>query len=223
LYEILVSYDIFKNPFNKISFLINTFDNIFIPSSLFDEKYKNYYCQYYHPIESSFIEICADSLLSLNMVNLYYLNKNLKEVINKMFNKADIFHSSTTLITGLFSMFKNNINEYTAFINLGVNYFNLIVIGQEGLIFFNSFKYKNPDDVLYHTLFVFEQFKLKQQTTPLYLAGEIDTNSEFYELLYKYIGKLHLLERNKEFDYSYVLDTVKEHLYFSAFNKELCA
>lgn len=222
LLDLISDNEIFSYNFLKTTFLIRNQGSTIIPFSIYDENYKASYMLYNNPNEAGYI-INSDILSSLNIVNLYNLQISLKEAINTYNSNAQILHSSTSLIKGLFSMFKNKINETSAFIHIGQTYFDMVVISQQGeLLFYNSFKFKNADDLVYYVLFAFEQLKLKPVASPLYLLGEIEIDSQIFERLYKYIGKIYFLERNNEFKYSYILDIFKEHYYFSLFNKELC-
>lgn len=222
LQDFIITNEFFSYNFNNITFLIRGQGCTIVPLSIYDENFKSEYMSYNTPTESGFI-IESDILQSLNIVNLYNLQRSLKEAITTYKADARILHSSSSLIKGLFSMFKNKISETSAFIHIAQTYFDMVVISQDGqLLFYNSFKYKNAEDLVYYVLFAFEQLKLKPVSSPLFLLGEVDIDSQIFERLYKYIGKINFLGRNKEFNYSYVLDIIKEHFYYSLFNKELC-
>jgi hypothetical protein len=213
--------DLLKNQFKNTTFLIRTQGCTLVPLNIYNQKYQSSYIEFNNPLEPEFI-VNSDILQSINLVNIYKIQTDLKNAVLDFNPHARILHSSSALIKGLFSIFKNKMSETTAFVNISSAYFDMIIISTEGLVFYNSFKYKTAEDLLYYVLFVFEQLKLKPLLTPLYLSGDIETDSLIFELLYKYIGKLYILKHNTALKYSYALDTIQEHYYFSLFNSELC-
>jgi hypothetical protein len=64
----------------------------------------------------------------------------------------------------------------------------------------------------------FEQLQLNPEKEEVYLIGEIEKTSPIYTTLLKYIRTLKLSERNDGADYSYQLQTLPKHFYFTLFN-----
>jgi hypothetical protein len=64
--------------------------------------------------------------------------------------------------------------------------FYLLLYSDQKLLAINSFSWFNSSDVLFYTLSLLKQFTLNPASTTLFLAGEINTNSDRYIELTKY-------------------------------------
>ena len=62
--------------------------------------------------------------------------------------------------------------------------------------FYNSFQYKNKEDLLYYILLVYKMLELDTNSYPLILSGMIEKESEIYHLLYQYIRNVYIEECN---------------------------
>lgn len=58
--------------------------------------------------------------------------------------------------------------------------------------YFNTFKYKNKDDLLYFTLLVYKMLELAPETYPLSISGLVEKKSEVFMLLYQYIRNIYI-------------------------------
>jgi len=70
------------------------------------------------------------------------------------------------------------------------NHFEIIVLQENKLLFFNSFEYQTPQDFIYYVLFVYEQLKLDTNNDTLHVFGMIDNQSDLYALAYTYIKNI---------------------------------
>jgi hypothetical protein len=91
----------------------------------------------------------------------------------------------------------------------------LFYFSEGRLVFANSFKIATPKDVLYFTLLVYDQFKLSQETCPLWLGGNINAASESYIQLFKYIHYIQLLPPNRGFNPGPKISQLPSTLYFA--------
>jgi hypothetical protein len=74
------------------------------------------------------------------------------------------------------------------YLHLHPNHLQLAAFESTNLLFFNSFKYDTPADVLYYTLLVYQQLQWDPATIHLSISGEILQNSEIYKQLTQFIG-----------------------------------
>jgi hypothetical protein len=56
----------------------------------------------------------------------------------------------------------------------------------------NSFEFTTKEDLLYFTLFAFEQLKIETEKVEVQLYGDITKGDEYFNLLYEYIRNLSL-------------------------------
>ncbi len=62
--------------------------------------------------------------------------------------------------------------------------------------YYNSFHYKNKEDLLYYIMLVYKMLNLQTDSYPLILSGMIEKESEIYHLLYQYIRNVYIEECN---------------------------
>jgi hypothetical protein len=117
---------------------------------------------------------------------------NINNFFIDQFGTFDYKHATTILVSKLLIGSKNN-PEKKVVVHINSGHFEIIVVQNQKLLFFNSFEYTTPEDFLYYILFTAEQLDLNPEEFPLELIGKIDTESEYYQLAYKYIRNVSLL------------------------------
>ena len=90
------------------------------------------------------------------------------------------------------------------------------------LLFQNKFSIISEIDVLYYTLFLYEQLKLDTEKTELYLFGNIEKEDRIYSVLYDYIRNIQFGELSDNLTFSKELDDISKHQYFVLFSQLLC-
>ena len=89
-------------------------------------------------------------------------------------------------------------------VNFNMGHFEIVVLQNQKLLFFNSFDYKTPEDFLYYLLFTAEQLNMNPENFQLELLGTITQEDDFYQLAYKYIRNIDFfdvseLQKNNDF------------------------
>ena len=80
------------------------------------------------------------------------------------------------------------------FVHINTGHIEIIVVQNQKLLLFNSFDYNTPEDFLYYILFTAEQLNLNPENFPLELIGNINTESEYFKIAYKYIRNVSLID-----------------------------
>ena len=81
---------------------------------------------------------------------------------------------------------KNN-SEKQFFVNVAETSFDIVVIENSKLLFYNSFSYNTQEDFIYYILFTAEQLKLNPEKFLLYFIGDVEKDSEIYHITYQYV------------------------------------
>ena len=79
---------------------------------------------------------------------------------------------------------------YSIFMNIRGNDAQIVVYDLRRLVFYNTFEFNKPADLLYFVLLVFEQFRMNPEQVPLQVTGALLKDSAHYNLLYKYIQNI---------------------------------
>lgn len=221
LQEVAENIPWIRQPFASVCIMIENNRSTLIPSLLFDPSEKQTYLDFIHEKDDT-TETLFDRLPQLDMVNVYGASANLLEAGLQVFPGAKTFHHSTALIYSICLNFKNRLSRGKAFIYVRESDFDLLIFDGKQLNYFNSFHLMVPGDLIYYVIFVMEQLGLNPEETEVALMGNIDRDSEIYELLYRYIRNIEFVKRNTSFKYSYVFNEIPAHYFYPLFNIRLC-
>lgn len=163
----------------------------------------------------------SDKIRTIDAVNIYTISKKMSDVISTKFPAAETRHFSTSLIENLITRNKNN-EERQVFLHVQPSHFEVIVIRGKSLLFYNSFFFKAPEDLIYFLLNVFEQLQLNPETVQVNLLGEIEKRSGIYNYLNKYIRFVEFGTRPDNVNFSYGFHEIPAHYYYSLFSLVSC-
>jgi len=102
------------------------------------------------------------------------------------FGSFEYKHANTILVTKLLDVSKNN-DERKMFIHKSESHFEIVVIQNQKLLFFNSFDYNTPEDFIYYILFTAEQLQLNPENFKLEIIGDFTETDAYYTIVYKFI------------------------------------
>lgn len=194
--------DLFADAFRNHPELNETYDEVlvihnnnlstFVPTPLFDENYLGSYLQYDTKVfETDFFAFDEISNYQINAVYIPYVNMN--NFFIDQFGTFDYKHANSILVTKLLDASKNK-DDKKMMVHFSQGHFEIIVIQNQKLLFFNSFEYQTPEDFIYYILFTAEQLKLNPENFLLELIGNITPESDFYTIAYKYIRNVSLID-----------------------------
>ncbi len=164
----------------------------FVPSPLFDEGSIGSYMQYNTKVfETDFF--ASDTLATYSMHTVYIPYVHVNNFFIDQFGTFDYKHTNSILVSKLLDASKNN-DTKTMSVHFQQTHFEILVIQNQKLLLFNSFEYQSVEDFIYYILFTAEQLNLNPDNFPLQLIGAIDTHSPYYEIAYKYIRNVHLID-----------------------------
>jgi hypothetical protein len=142
-------------------------------------------------LENDYIE--KESIISTEMMNVYIPMVNINNYLFDRFGSFEYKHSSTVLLEILIGKFKNS-STTRFFVNVEDNFFQIIVLKNKQLEFYNSFNFKTKEDFIYYILFTSEQLQLNPEEFQLTFLGDIEKESELYEIAYTYIRNINFFE-----------------------------
>jgi hypothetical protein len=197
--------------------IVNSLSTL-VPNALFEEDRKKMYLKFNTALEGNEL-VMVDDIKSLEAKNVFALPFTIKAKLNYHFNNIKYHHASSTLIDSLVA---DNINKpgKKLFIHVQSTHFEAVVIENKNLLFYNTFNHYSAEDFIYYLLFVCEQMQLNPETAEVTILGEIEKNSAIYSIANKYIRNLKFGERSDDAsDYSYQLQTLPKHYYYTLFNR----
>ena len=134
--------------------------------------------------------ITFDELDFMNSKNVYIPYVNINNFLFQNFGEFEYKHYSSVLLEKLFSIASNDICCY---IHVSKSTFDIVIIKNSNLQFFNIFEYKTKEDFMYYVLFTLEQLELSTEETLVTVLGDIEEDSDLFRLMYTYIRNIDFL------------------------------
>ncbi len=205
-----------KHKYKSVKCVIVNSLSTLVPNALYEEERKKMYLKFNTSLEGDEM-VLTDDLKSMDAKNIFALHLSIKSKLDYQFQNISYHHVSSALIDTLVLQNKNQTDKKLV-VHVQQTCLQVVVTDGKNLLFYNSFNYQTAEDFVYYLLFVCEQLQLNPETTELVLLGEIERNSTIYALIQKYIRKVKFGERNDGAQYSYQLQTIPSHYYFTLFN-----
>lgn len=214
--DIIESDHLLTDPFQSTSYSIEFGNNTLVPHAFQSDKTDRELLDFLQPTLKS-EQLGNDLIRAVEAHNLY----PIPEIEMPSLNGSARFHSTTVFIDGMLRKWQSD-KQTRMLLEVGSTHFNLMVLSDRKLIFFNRFEFRSKEDFIYFILFSMEQLQLNPEDTPLTLYGELDKRSSLFEIAYKYIRFVDFGLRPDGFQYASVLDELPNHHYYSLFQQYLC-
>ena len=211
------SEDILKQPFFSTSICYSNFPTTIVPNQLYSEKNKEEYLSF---ISNKKGVIKTDNIHQNSATTIYYVKEDIVYLINQIQSEIIERNNSTIIIEQLIKQYKDQ--KKTAFLFVNKSNIEIIILKNGELILHNYFDIDNSVDVLYYTLFCFNQLNMNPEENNLYLFGNIEKTDENYIILYDYIRNIKFGSLSNSLSFSEELKGVSQHQNFSLFSQILC-
>lgn len=206
--------------FNKTIIAIENSLSTLIPNAIFkEEELSNYFKFNFSKVENCTYQF--DELIGIDAKNIYAVNEQLIANITKLSNPKTI-HFSSIIIESALSFAKKSKALSLIDVHVLPHSFQIAIVNQQKLSFYNSFSYYSSEDFIYYLLFVLEQHNINNTEATIRLLGEVEKNSALYSILKKYIKTINLGSKTSQVKYSYVFEDLPEHFHYTLFNMFLC-
>jgi len=224
LLAILQTHELLSSKYKSYSVIVVTEQFTTVPAAIFDSAKARAFLDFnIEGIENSdqSLEVLSDKMKSVDAHSVYTLPGEMLTNLKSALEGVTIIHHTTCLVDTVLKTYKNQ-NREICFLHIQNGIFSIVVVKGNDLRFCNNFLYTSKEDLVYYTLFVFEQLKLNPETADTVLIGEIDKSSPEYAMLYTYIRNLRFIDRNQGFRYSYVMDELPSQYHFNLFSQFHC-
>lgn len=200
LSEIEILYhdnSLLKQEFESVTIIHQNNLSTLVPAPLFDENELKTYLDY--NIKTLANDYAAfDDLSQLDIKNVYVPYVNINNFFFQKFGEFEYKHHVTVLIDKLILHAKNN-SEKQFFVHVTNNNFDIVVVENSNLLFYNSFSFSTKEDFIYYILFTAEQLQLNPEELLLFFIGDIEKESELYHIAYQYIRNVDFIEIDNSF------------------------
>lgn len=173
---------------SKVEVYYNTNDFTFVPNELFDLNSIKEILGF----NTSTINLIPQhrTIASQGMTCVFGIPKYIDAFIHKHWKNAQIHFGSEKM----FDLLPINKDENQIYIHIEKGEFDLYIYKDQKLNLYNSFEFANKEEFAYYLLFVLEKMGANPETVPVYMLGDIKEDSEYYNIIYKYLRYVRIVE-----------------------------
>ena len=179
-----------NNAFQSVSCVVDNRFCTLVPVPLFNEAEKKQYLDFAFNVPEDYV-ILSELLVSAQCRNAFAFPKVLHDKVLTKWKEAKITHSSSVFIE---SLMQKRINQ-GVFVNVRNYDFDMVILENGKLRFFNNFKFKTKEDFVYFLLFAMEQNGLSGQDMPVSFTGLILPSSKIIDLCRRYLKVVRFVEQ----------------------------
>ncbi len=185
IWKIFIQNPLLNASFDQISVLHSTSMTNFVPSAFFDPNYLGSYLQYNNKVfETDYFAF--DYLDNYDLNNVFIPYTEINNYLLEHYDSFDYKNSGSILVKKILDLSKYN-DQKQVWVHFQEQQFEIIVVRNQQLILYNTFKYKTLEDFIYYLLFTFEQLQLNPEIVQLHFVGDISLDSDYFKIAYKYI------------------------------------
>ena len=189
LRRILNNEEIASYPFASVELMYFTPTATIVPKRMFDPVLAG---DYLHTLTDIVLgKVAYSALHGMEMTAVWAVDPALVAIGAYFFPQASVRSYTVALLEALQKTTTNQ--ETCVCVHLRSSFLQIAVFERGNLLFFNTFNYEKPADVLYFTLLAYDQYFLKPSDTPLFISGELLTESEIYKQYERFIRHIHFL------------------------------
>ncbi|MEO6884642.1 MAG: DUF3822 family protein [Bacteroidia bacterium] len=218
--KIMLEKIFFRNKNLAVKIAIARSPSTLVPDGFLEQEDASDFLAFNHPLQADEM-FFTDKLKNTSAKNIFSVPLSLKKYFSEIYSDISFHHHSTALIDHLLATYKNKSNK-TMVVNIQNSHFEIIVLEENKLLFYNSFKHQTSEDFIYYLLFCCEQLSLNPEKIELVLVGEVEQESAIYSILHKYIRHVKFGNRSEIYNYSYKMNSLPKHFYYSLFSQYLC-
>lgn len=185
------SLETLQRQFGKVTVIHDNELATLVPKPLFDETNLVDYLKFNTKIlKTDFITY--DALTIEDLMVVYVPLVNINNFIFERFGSFEYKHSATILLNRVLTLEKNS-KSLKMYLNIEESHFEIVVVENNKLKFYNRFEYTAKEDFIYYLLFTAEQLQLNPEEFPAVLMGSISEDDDLFKIAYKYVRHVSLL------------------------------
>lgn len=153
-----------------------------IPNDFYDQEHlKNYFAL--TSDEYSNAKFITNSFNEINFA--WQIDRSIYDQLMQLFKNVHLLHSGYVL-TRLF-LTEKTFDDFQMLLNVNAGFIEIVLKEKNELLLYNTFLYKNNNDVLYYMASCLQQFNIDFEQVKIIITGELSRNNTLVDLLKKYI------------------------------------
>lgn len=199
--------DLLNLPFKKVFVLVSSPYSTLVPSGIFEPANAREWLSFCHTLPPGY-DILNTKMKLADAWNVFAIPSGLTELFKRQYREPLFFHHYTPLVETKLAVNRTGKGNNLVLINIQTDSFNLVVLEKNNLKLCNTFKIKGENDLLYFTLFVFDQLRISPRESEVLLSGEHSSFAGIAQMLGVYLKNIENAGLPDGFRYSHVFKEV---------------
>ncbi|MDK2842694.1 MAG: hypothetical protein PWQ17_2200 [Anaerophaga sp.] len=208
-------------PYKKVFILIPSRFSTLVPSGLFTPDEAAAWLRFTHEVPENHNVVFSQMKLA-DAWNIFAIPSHLSDIFKRQFPEPSFFQQYIPMTETKLAISRPGVSKTQLIINLQNNYFDIVVLEKNNLKLSNSFQIRGENDLIYYTLFVFEQLQLLPSNTEVQLIGAHPEFDAIRKTLEKYIKHVKQPGLPSGFQYSYLFKDVPGHRFHNLLSLASC-
>ena len=219
--QIFEENELLNLPYKRVFVLLPSPFSTLVPSGLFQEKEAGKWLSFTHQLPPE-QKIIYTMMRMADACNIFAVPSKLLNLFRRQYPDPRFFHQYVPMTETRLAISRPGAGRNQAIINLQKKYFDLVILEKNNLKLCNSFEINSEEDLIYYTLFVFEQLQLSPTSTEVQLIGAHPDFSKAKKTLGKYIKHVKQPGLPGGFQYSYLFKEVPGHKFHNLLSMASC-
>jgi len=221
LQKAVASFPLLTKPFGSVTTIWEGNRFTLIPEKYYEESSAKSFLSFNLAVEPTEV-VGHDHLKDFQAVSVYVVPETVNQTIKRIFPETRILHHATILAIGLYRQYKDSLGRPRLFVNLRDNWFDLVILNQQGLVYMNAFEFRLPEDMVYFLLYTMDQTGFSPEKAEVIIHGKILRNSPQWNLLAKYIRQVELGRRDRNWTFGRIFNEVPQQAMFPLLAANSC-
>lgn len=212
--------DLYQKPLRSARYIVDNRLCTLVPLDLFDEKQEEAYFLFHHdPIPGYTLR--HETVPALQAVNVYAVPTSQEQQLGKLWDNLQTVHRSSIFLHSALLEDPGD-SPVNAYVNVNSRSFDLAIVQDRHLAFFNNFSFNTKDDFAFFLLSAFKQQRV-DPATPIHFSGLITAQSEIIQLCKRYLKSIRFAQPDGKIEIDRKLNPTPYHYYHIPYQSLSCA
>ena len=211
---------LYQKPLNSAQYIVDNRLSTLVPQELFDAQRKESYFLFNHELRPGYT-LRHEALPKLNAVNVFAVPARQEQQLLKLWENLQVTHRSSVFLNAILSEEPGD-SPTNAYVNVNSRSFDLAVVHEGKLVFFNNFMFNSKDDFAYFLLFALEQQPFGTDI-PVHFSGLISSHSEIVQLCERYVKQIRFVKPDGKIEVDMSLNDTPFYYYYIPYQSLSCA
>ncbi|WBO82825.1 DUF3822 family protein [Hymenobacter yonginensis] len=222
LQALAAHHDLLGQPgWNHVRLAVQNRHFTLLPAPLFRPGDEAAYLRLHHTVDPQHETVQSYAHPGRELVSIFAAEKALLEWFRGSYPGGTLLHQTSALLEGLMHQ-SDAATPRRLYLSISHLELTVVVIRDKRPEFCNVFAFSSPEDLIYYTILVMQEFQLNPDQDPVMVWGDLMHDSELFTILRKYIRHVKFGNRPFDLGYSYRLNELFEYRFFELYSLHLC-